>query len=305
MHFDGMSSAPTAVSNNPRVVGRIGGLFVHPVKSTAPIAVDELWLDELGAIGDRRWMLIDDNGEAITAREHSRLALVQCRYTERVDDARIVRNTDGPLWLSAIGFEDLAVSIPIERVTQRSVIWGDTVEVVDAGDVPAEWFSDVIGASCRLVRIASNAVRPLQSRFAGPVSATHRRVALSDGAPLLLLGQSTIDALNVRIRAIQTGQSYTPMVVQRFRPNILIVDSDAHAEDTWHSIHIGTVVIGVGDACKRCVFTTVDPGTGARGLEPLHTLATYRRHEGHVLFAMNATHTAPGVIRIGDDVKSV
>ncbi|MBL0172946.1 MAG: MOSC domain-containing protein [Gemmatimonadaceae bacterium] len=50
-------------------------------------------------------------------------------------------------------------------------------------------------------------------------------------------------------------------------------------------------------------MTTVDPLTGEKGLEPLRTLATYRRQNGSVMFGMNATHGAIGIIRVGDVVR--
>ena len=297
---------PQAVGNASAgvgAVGRVGGLFVHPIKSTAPIAVDELWLDELGAVGDRRWMLIDRAGDAITARTHPALALVQTRFSAAQHGAHAARNMDGPLWVSSVGAEDLTLALPVTAKTRTGIVWSDAVDVQDAGDEAASWFSEVIQSHCRLVRLAAAAQRPLQQKYAGPLSHAGRRVALSDGAPLLLLSQASVEALNARIASAYPELANAPMVVRRFRPNVLIVEAAAHAEDAWSRIRIGDVAIGVGSACLRCVLTTVDPDTGARGHEPLRTLATYRRHEGHVLFAMNATHAAPGVIRLGDHVR--
>ena len=48
---------------------RVAALYVHPLKSAAGIRVDELRLDERGAVGDRRWVLVDPHGDMITARE--------------------------------------------------------------------------------------------------------------------------------------------------------------------------------------------------------------------------------------------
>ena len=41
---------------------RVEGLFVHPLKSASAIPVDVLELDERGATGDRRWLLVDKDG---------------------------------------------------------------------------------------------------------------------------------------------------------------------------------------------------------------------------------------------------
>jgi hypothetical protein len=46
--------------------------------------------------------------------------------------------------------------------------------------------------------------------------------------------------------------------------------------------------------------TTVDPETGARGKEPLRTLAKYRLAEGKVWFGMNLIHDQQGELVVGD-----
>ncbi|MFM9004896.1 MAG: MOSC N-terminal beta barrel domain-containing protein, partial [Flavobacteriales bacterium] len=51
-------------------------LFVYPIKSLEGIACDELVVGDRGAVGDRRWMLVDEEGRFITQREHPKL----CRF---------------------------------------------------------------------------------------------------------------------------------------------------------------------------------------------------------------------------------
>ena len=46
--------------------------------------------------------------------------------------------------------------------------------------------------------------------------------------------------------------------------------------------------------CDRCVVTTTDQATAERGLEPLRTLATYRRWDGKVWFGQNVVHEGTG-----------
>ena len=55
---------------------RVSALFIHPLKSAASIAVDSIELDQCGAVNDRRWMLVDDNGTFLTQREIGALALI-------------------------------------------------------------------------------------------------------------------------------------------------------------------------------------------------------------------------------------
>ncbi len=47
-------------------------------------------------------------------------------------------------------------------------------------------------------------------------------------------------------------------------------------------------------------MTTVDPVTGDKGVEPLRTLAGYRREDGKVWFGMNLVPDAEGWVRVGD-----
>lgn len=268
----------------------VSALYVHPLKSAAAVSVGDIELDARGATGDRRWMLIDNEGVAVTAREQHRLTLVRPSF------ATIDRN--GPLVLDAHGLTPIHVSVPDGAECLDARIWDDVVPVFDAGDAAAAWCSDALGARCRLVYLAPNASRPLAERFAGSLPFSAREVALSDGAPLLLLGMSSVNALNARLLE-QGGEA---MDVLRFRPNVLLSGTAAHEEDTWREIAIGEVTVGVGSRCPRCVMTTIDPATADAGVEPLRTLSRYRREENGVVFGVNATHAGPGVVRVGDTV---
>ena len=281
---------------------RVAALFVHPIKSAAAIPIDEMTLDDLGAVGDRRWLVIDDAGNQVTARETPALALVRQRFADVVDpEARPRRNVDGPLWLEAADSAGIRVELPTTAATRVVRVWDDAVMAHDAGDAVAKWMSRVLATSCRVVRLAESARRPLAVKHAGPIPRDGRRVAFTDGAPLLLLGQASVDALSDRL----VEQGGEPMVVARFRPNIVLAHTTPHEEDMWRSIAIGAVRFGIGAPCSRCVITTIDPTTGERGVEPLRTLATYRRQDGDVMFGMNITHAAPGMVRVGDLVSNI
>lgn len=270
----------------------VAALYVHPLKSAAPVQVETMALDEWGAVNDRRWMLIDDRRMAITQREVPALALIRAHPG----------SVHGTLTLHAPGLPPFDASIS-HREVKPVEIWKDMVDAHDAGDDAAQWCSRAIGQSCRLVYLHRDSVRPLDPKYAGALNPTSRRVAFSDGAPLLLLGQSAIDVLNERL--LEQGKG--ALGVERFRPNILISGvMPAHDEDEWLEILVGSVRVGVGSLCPRCVLTTVDQQRGERdGPEPLRTLATYRRIDGQAMFGVNATHASVGEIRTGDVVTVV
>ena len=280
-------SLPSADVNT---LPRVAALFVHPIKSAGSIAVNDLELDARGATGDRRWMLVNDDGVCITARTHAALALVQPSFA--------TTDRNGALVLSVAGHSSLRVNVPHAAASRTVMVWTDAVPSLDAGDDAAEWCSDAIREHTRLVYLAPEATRPVKAKYAGPLDSHGREVMLSDGAPLLLLARASLDALNARL----LGQGGKAMSVARFRPNILLDAVAAHAEDTWREIEINGVRIGLGTPCVRCVMTTIDPLSGDRGTEPLRTLATYRRDDSGVVFGVNAMHSAPGRIRVGDAV---
>jgi len=91
--------------------------------------------------------------------------------------------------------------------------------------------------------------------------------------------------------------------MDRFRPNIVIEGAEPFAEDDWKEIRIGDVVFELDSGCPRCTITTVNQKTADRGIEPLKTLAKFRKTEDNkVMFGQNAIHRNSGAIKVGDEV---
>ena len=276
-----------------RPSARVAALTLYPIKSTAGMEVDAITLDDRGAIGDRRWLLVDPAGEAITARETPRLLAVKPQFA--------TSDRNGPLALHAPALPACVVPVPDASAPQRDVvIWGDVVTALDAGDDVAAWCSDAIGRAARLVRLDDGAARPLKPKYAGPLPHANRRVAFTDGAPLMMLGLASIVHLEERLRA---GGQPLHMDRRRFRANVWLEHTAPHEEDQWRRLSIGGVDLGVGSLCTRCVLTTVDPDTQARGPEPLREFAAYRRVPDGVAFGVNMTHAGVGTLHVGDAVQ--
>lgn len=296
-------SEPFVLTFNPtRPVPHVSELYMHPVKSAAAIAVSELELDLCGAVHDRRWMLVDKDGVFLTQRKHGTLALIVPEVQGR---ALLLRSNANRQPLRKILVSPPRIHLP----PTRAVVWDDEVLVHDAGNAAAEWCSAVVGVPCRLVCIAPQAMRPLKPKYAGSVNSEGRTVALSDGAPLLIIGENSLHHLNERLVA----KGVPAVGMNRFRPNVVLSGTSPHEEDTWRTIRIGEVEFGVGSPCLRCVMTTIDQNTGRRapqqeneeGGEPLRTLASYRRQDAGVIFGMNVTNATTGHIRVGDRVTVV
>jgi uncharacterized protein YcbX len=120
------------------------------------------------------------------------------------------------------------------------------------------------------------------------------RIGFADAYPLLAISEASLAGLNGRLEL--------PVPMNRFRPNLIISGVGPHAEDDWDHVRIGSIDMVAAKPCERCVLTTIDQETGVAGLEPLRTLATYRRRGPNVIFGIYLAHRAVGTVRVGDEV---
>lgn len=261
---------------------QVTALFVHPVKSARGRALEHITLDARGVVGDRRYMVVDENWRFLTQRDTPRLGCI-CPAV-----------TNGHLALSRAGAAPLTIAAdPGDAREVEAVIWRDAVRVRDLGDVAAAWLHDALGRPARLVGISANYSRPVRGERAQPGD----EVALTDAHPLLVIGVASLADLNARLDF--------PVPMDRFRPNLVVDGAAAFAEDSWHRIRIGDVVLRASGPCARCAIPNTDQVTLERGHEPLRTLATYRRKtDGAVYFGQNyINETKTGTISVGARVE--
>jgi uncharacterized protein YcbX len=263
----------------------LAGIFTYPIKSCAAIGHPTVDLDTFGLQGDRRWMIVDAEGVLITQRETPALALVHPTL-----DAQSLR-------LTAPSMPEITIPLTQEARPLRTVkVWEDTVIADDEGDPVGTWLSDYLHQTARLVKVGAKFDRPVSTKYATRPTQT----TFTDGFPILVVTTASLDDLNQRL--LERGADPIPM--SRFRPNLIIEGGTPFAEDTWHTIEIGSVTLDIIKPCARCVMTTVDQATGTvpDHTEPLATLNTFRKQDGKVMFAQNAIHRAPGQLSIGDSV---
>lgn len=263
-------------------------IHVHPVKAFRGVTPREAAVEPWGLSGDRRWTLIDDGGKVVTQRERPRLALAAAEPMP-----------GGGVRLSAPGHEPLTVAVPEPLTTVPVDIFGTKVDAVPASGTAHDWCSTYLGAAVRLVHMDDPAARrPVDPEYALP----GETVSFADGYPLLLTTTASLDALNALV-ARGDHPAEGPLPMNRFRPSVVVAGTDAWAEDHWSRIRVGEVVLRITKPCARCVVTTTDQDTGARGREPLRTLARHRRADGRLLFGQNLVPVTTGTIRVGDPVR--
>ncbi len=92
--------------------------------------------------------------------------------------------------------------------------------------------------------------------------------------------------------------------MNRFRPNIVVSDAVAYAEDGWGRLRIGDAMLAPVHPCGRCEVTTIDQEFGsALGDEPLRTLSRLRLRDGEAVFGVRYAVERPGRVRVGDRVE--
>ncbi len=269
-------------------IPHVSALHRYPVKSLAGHPVEQLTIDRSGPQGDRTWMLVLPDGQGLTAREQPELMLIRPELTAT------------GLTIRAAGRSDLVVKVPTGPTDVPVKVHSTALSATSAGSGPDTWFSELLGTPLRLVYLGDPDIRPVRVDYAQPGD----RVSFADAFPLLLTSTESLGAVNNLVAAGRFPGEW-PISMTRFRPNVVISGLPAAwVEDGWRRIRIGDAVFRTPMGCSRCVMTTVDPDTAARGREPLASLVKHRRWDGKSWFGMNLIPDTPGVqIRIGDELE--
>ena len=269
-------------------VGRIAGLFIYPVKGCGGIEVEATRLTARGFEHDRRWMIVDPSGRFRSQRELPQLATIRPRLE------------DGELRL-ALGTE-AEVRLPVGDAGEPFMVqvWRDQVLARTVDPDIDRTLSEFTGKPVRLVRFPDQTRRPCDPAYAPADSHT----GFADAFPLLVTSEASLAELNQALLA--AGAATVSM--NRFRPNIVLADVPAGAEDRHGFIELGAELgLALVKPCDRCVVTTVDQQYGRKtGNEPLATLKRIRRNPatGGAWFGQNAvprfeTAMEP-TVRVGD-----
>ncbi len=259
----------------------ISSLHIYPVKSTTGLSLANSAVGPRGLAHDRRYAIVDPEGQIITAREEPHLLGLNTAIEKGVVQLVDTKTQD------AISLDQGRGEAQRVGVFDRETQGRGSNEAVDA------WLSAYLGRPCRLVFMDDTIHRPVLERHGGE---PNDQVSYADQCPILLISEASLADLNGRLE--------TPVTMQHFRPNIVVTGCDAFAEDTWRQVEINGMQYRVSQRCERCVFTTIDPDTFVphKRQEPLRTLATYRRlPKGGVGFGVHLVPQGAGEIVVGDD----
>lgn len=255
---------------------KLTNIYIYPIKSLGGIELTSAVAEERGLQYDRRWMLVDDEGVFMSQRKHPKMALFKTS----------IKN--GYLLITA--HDDSTIEIHMDSALNSSVpvtVWGTECNGYLVGNDYNKWFSDKLGAKCRLV-FMGNHERHIESN-------KMEKVSYADGYPFLILGQSSLDDLNSRLDET--------ISINRFRPNLVFSKGSPFEEDQWGDFNIGDVEFYGVNPCARCIVTTINQETAKKSKEPLKTLSTFRNIDNKIYVGLNATVKKEGMISVGDNIS--
>ncbi len=256
-------------------------IHIYPVKSLGGIALSEALPTRRGLQYDRRFLVVNANGEFFTQRDLPKMATV---WVDIEGDR---------LTLAAPDLDAVEVALqPDAAPTCKVAVWSSIVDAHEVSDEANRFLSDYLGVRCKLVYMPDSSERLVSPEWAknGEI------VSFADGYPFLLIAEESLADLNTRMNK--------PIAMNRFRPNLVVKGCPPYAEDKWQQISIGAASFRVVKPCIRCQITTTDQASGeVLGPEPLQTLATYRNGAAGVMFGQNLLPLQLGKIALGDEIS--
>lgn len=255
-------------------------IWIYPIKSLGGIRLSTAKVMAKGLELDRRWMLVDADGNCLTQRAHPIMSLFKLKVLKTQ---------------LTIEYRDDSIHLELNNPPASNplsvTIWDDTVSTFEVNPSHSEWFSNRLGIPCKLVYFPEENDRPVNPKY----HVNNEHVSLADAYPFLIIGQSSLDDLNARLS--------DPVPMNRFRPNFVFTGGSPYEEDTWRNFSIGSNrFVGV-KPCDRCVLTTVNQETAEKGIEPLKTLSSYRKSNNKVYFGQNLVALEQKQVSVGDTIE--
>ena len=258
---------------------KITDLIIYPIKSLGGISVSETQVQTRGLQYDRRWMLVDDQGQFMTQRENPQMALFSCALSEN----KMVVTYKGEVCTFNLD--------TVREDATRVQVWSSKFKAQEVDAAASKWFSRHLGLPATLVKMTALSKRP-KRLFTSPFKT---ELSFADGYPILVLGNESMSHLNAQLE--------NPLHINRFRANIIVDTKTAHEEDTWPDFDLGTARIKIIKPCARCNVITIDQTDATKGKEPLKTLASYRTKRNKIYFGANAIVLKEGHVGVGDLIK--
>ncbi|MCF6287998.1 MAG: MOSC domain-containing protein [Proteobacteria bacterium] len=248
----------------------ISELYIYPVKSLSGIKLNHSELTPLGLKHDRRWMIVDENGNFLSQRTIAKMATIKTYINN--DQLQLQYKND---------------SITIPKVDTSNLhrevsVWNDTFNAATISPKVDKWLSKILEQDCHLVYMHEHVARQINPESA-PLG---HNVSFADAYPILMISQASLNDLNNRLE--------TPVNINRFRGNIIVAGCPAFAEDEWQAFAINHTQFNTVKKCSRCIMPSINQQTGVQDqLKMLAILNSYRKFNQKIKFGQNIRYTNP------------
>lgn len=306
----------------------VKAITIYPIKSCGGFSVPPGVPWEVrpeGFAWDREWCLLHQgSGHALSQKRCPRMALVRpCLDFERglLVVKYVGKSLDGCRNQISIPLSADPTVVATTKYQLPSRVCGDQIspQIYTSEEINV-FFSKALGVPCVLARLPpggsgagcrlskARIQRHQQPRRAQrlpgsfpdipspPDSDSEQqqpgKILLSNESPILVICQSSVDALNDEIKN-RGGDAVSD---KAFRANIVLGQTEgmkgqpAFDEDKWASVRIGRQNFKALGACRRCQMVCIDQETGEKREEPFVTLAKTRRYDGKVYFGVHMRH---------------
>lgn len=248
--------------------------------------MEQSQVDRFGLNGDRRWMLVDEQGVFVTQRKTPKLAHIKAGIHQGTLQIKLGEQT------LTVEPASLTAEEPI-KVT----VWRDVCDALPAPSDINQAIGHYLGlGSCTLVYMPESVQRLVDTDYAR----SGETVSFADGFPMLLATRPSLQQFN---RWLNQNGAKAEITMQRFRPNLVLDGCEPFAEDGWSVIKIGDILFDVVKPCARCAIPTINPDTLEKEAVVFKTLKQHRGREGEVYFGQNLIPRGGGILRLGDKVE--
>lgn len=243
------------------------------------MGVGEFFVAGNGPVGDREFVVVDEQGKFLTQRQLPAMARISAR--------RIGLS----LQLSVDGRQ---VVVPYRRQGEsvRVKVWSDEIDGFHTETEANLFLSDFLGRPVQLVQYTPSTPRMKQAE-----TDQSYETRFTDQCQVLLTTEASLTSLNQGL--------VEPIPMDRFRANVVIDGDLPWTEESWRRIRLGAMEFEVMKPCSRCKIVTTDQLTGEVGsARPLEVLKNeVKGEQPKAYFGMYLRALGTGNLAVGDEVE--
>uniref|UniRef100_A0A336M3F5 Molybdenum cofactor sulfurase n=1 Tax=Culicoides sonorensis TaxID=179676 RepID=A0A336M3F5_CULSO len=267
---------------------KLKSIHIYPIKSCGAFKTTKWPLTQRGLKYDREWLIVRDNGVALTQKQEPKMCLIKPIITDKY------------LILSFPERESIQIplnySINVKNLLNTSLcqskVCNDNIQGVDCGDEIGEWLSDALNTDgLRLIRQHSSSKRFLKQpkSSSDTINNIKKEVALANKSQLLVLNSTSIKWLAHQVNDWHEidfdDDQILENVIDRFRGNLIIETSHELEENKIIQLRTQNgLLLETDGPCTRCQMICIDQSSGEKTAEPLRTLI--RALEGKMRFGV-------------------